>query len=233
MGKRTAMVSALVCALLFGIALCANAATRMWLTDLTGTEKSEVNVAPGADFDIMVHLNTDLESWMLGVTVVYDRADKLGLAAAAYDNKISLKNNDVSSFVWTANTSVYLLEMPTVTGGMQYGGVGDNAYGVSAVKSVLFGKAGPFTSANSHICTIHFTNNLALGESYYLRLWDSPNPENGFTSFIQKTDGSYSQDGMEYSLKVAAVPEPGSLVGLLGGLVGLGGMMARRSRRRC
>lgn len=232
LGKRSVMVLAFACALLFGIALCANAATRMWLTDLTATEKSEINVAPGADFDIMVHLTTDLESSMLGVALAYDRADKTGLGAASIDDKITLKNDNVSSLVWTANTNAYILEMPTLKGGLQYGGIGDKAYGVSGVKSVLFGNASAFTSANSHICTIHFTNYLASGESYYLKLWDGPNPENGFTSFIQKTDGSYLQDGMAYSLKVTTVPEPGSLVGILGGLVSLGGMALRSRWRR-
>jgi len=69
---------------------------------------------------------------MLGVAVTYDRADKSGLDAAALANKISLKNNSVSSFTWTANTNVYPLEVPTVKGGLQYkGSGGDYVYGVS------------------------------------------------------------------------------------------------------
>ena len=225
---RIALPAVFCFTILLGITISANAATQMWLTDLTTVEKSELLVAPGGDFDVMVHLNTDLESLMLGVAVAYDRADETGLGATPTDHKISLKNDDVSSFVWTANMAAYSLEMPTLKGGLQYKGSGDYVYGVSGVKSVLSGKVGPFTSANSHICTVHFSNSLTAGQSYYLKLWDGPNPANGFTSFIQKTDESYLQENMAYSLKVTAVPEPGSLACLLAGLVAVGSLRFRR-----
>jgi hypothetical protein len=229
--ERYIVLLALIGVFILGAVSCGSAATRMWITDLTGIEKSEIGVAPGSDFDIMVHLNTDLESSMLGVAVAFDRADKTGTAALALDHKLSLRNDSVSSFAWTSNTSGYVLEMPTLQGGLQYGGSGDYAFGVSGVKSAFLGSVGAFTSANSHIATLHLTSNMAVGDSYFVTLWNGPGPENGFTSFLQKTDGSYIQDGMAYSLKVTAVPEPASFVSLLGGIVGVCYTTARRFRR--
>lgn len=187
---------------------------------------TQLMVAPGESFTLSVWIQHSPEK-VQGIEVMfgYDRANTMGASATPVDHKIVLDGTLDTAVV--PGLSDLGPPLKTLEGAR---GTGLRPYGVRYV--LLSATAKADVSAGAKVFDITLKNQgLLPGDSpYTLYIWDNPGGGNSRTTLVTLETGTTIRPGGSYTLELVPVPEPGGLVALGTGVVGLAGMALRRRR---
>lgn len=224
-GLRFWLVAGIASATLMLLSLSPASALQFWISKAgDSTPITELMVAPGAVVDLSVWVQHDEVIKGLEVMLGWDRSNSSGTAATPLDNKIVL-NGDLNSAV-TDITAAFGAPTAKVLAGAR--GTGARPWGLRIAFATL---SDVDTSGGLKVFDISLKNQgLMPGESPYpVTIWDSGSGAS-YTSFVILGTGAALRPGSSYTLNLVPVPEPGSLMALATGVVGLAGMALRRRR---
>ena len=200
----------------------------MWFGDSAGNDVSSITVDAGAAFDVNVWMSTTIDSYMFSAAIAFDTANGSGTAAAKLDNKIAPATGVANSDIVLSSgiSGIYDGAMTKAFSG--FSGSGARPYGVDISRENTSMLASPFTK--TLVATLHLKNNLAVGESYALSIYDA-GANDSLTTYLMDTEGTIFR-GVTDTLTVSTtpVPEPGSLMALGMGVMGLAGFAIRRRK---
>lgn len=225
-GLRFWIVAGLASATLTLLSLSPASALQFWITKAGDTTPiTELMVAPGESFTLSIWMQHSPEK-VQGIEVMfgYDRATTMGTSATPLDGKIVLDgtlDDAVIPVLRTLGSPIKTLEGAR--------GTGTRPYGVRYVLMSVTDKVD--ASAGVNVFDIKLKNQgLMPGDDpYTLYIWDNGTGPSRTTLATLET-GATIRPGGSYTLNLVPVPEPGSLMALATGVVGLAGMALRRRR---
>ena len=198
----------------------------MWFGDAAGNEISTLSVDAGAAFDVNVWMSTTIDSYMFSAAIAFDTANGSGTAAAKLDNKIApatgVANSDI--VLGSGISGIYDGAMTKAFSG--FSGSGARPYGVDISRENTSMLASPFTS--TLVATLHLKNNMAAGENYAMSIYDA-GANDSLTTYLMDTEGTIFRGVTDtLSVNTPVVPEPGSLMALGVGVMGLAGFAFKK-----
>ncbi|GBC97045.1 hypothetical protein HRbin16_02861 [bacterium HR16] len=224
-GLRIWLTAGIASATLMLLSLSPASALQFWITKAGETTPiTELTVAPGEEFQISVWVQHGNRVNSVIAMLGYDRATALGTSALPLDGKIE-------------GVTVEVLPPSGFTGAVQKGGArgtGPRPYGYSILIANVSGDAD--ISAGLRMANVTLKNvGLMPGDSPYpVVIWDA-GLGGSWTSLATEPPSTPvrplgGQSGEAYRLNLVPVPEPGGLMALATGIVGLAGMALRRRR---
>lgn len=226
-GLRFWLVAGIASATLMLLSLSPASALQFWFTRAGDTTPiTELMVAPGESFTLSIWMQHSPEK-VQGIEVMfgYDRANSMGESATPLDGKIVLDGTLDDAVI--QGLAALGPPLKTLEGAR---GTGTRPYGVRYI--LLSATARVDVSAGVKIFDVKLKNQgLLPGDApYTLYIWDNPGGGRGRTTLVTLETGSTIRPGGSVTLNLVPVPEPGSLMALATGVVGLAGMALRRRR---
>lgn len=219
-------VAVLAVALLSGGAMAAGEFS-MWFGNAAGDPISSLDIAPGATFDVNVFMSSTIEAFSFDAAVGWDASTTDGAAAVPTINKIGLATGSAAAdLVWGDISALFTTSIGKTVAGFR--GSGSRPYGADLVRANMDENVLPF--AKSLIATLKLKNNMAGGDSQDIVIYDGGAGDSLTTMLMDSNFAIYR--GVTGTLKVnsTVVPEPGSLLALACGVMGLAGFAIRRRK---
>jgi hypothetical protein len=224
-GLRFWLVAGITSATLMLLSLSPASALQFWFTKAGDTTPiTELMVAPGEEFTISVWVQHENRVNSILVMLGYDRTRGLGANASPIDKKIAgvgVNTNPPTGF----------------TAAVQKGGARGSdtrPYGYSILVANVQGDTS--ISAGYRLADVTLRNDgLMPGDTPYpIVIWDA-GTGGTWTTMVTEPPSTPVRPlggrvGSAYTLNLVPVPEPGGLMALATGIVGLAGMALRRRR---
>ena len=225
-----------ICAIVMMVALgSVQASVSMWFTDAAGNSINELTVAPNATFTIQAWMSTTEVSKGFSLALGYDSSISMGTAASVRDNKLTLATGSIAAdVVWGSDmASLYPTQTSFITAGLRaLSGSASNSvrpYGLYFAR----GSASTAVLGNTLIATINLKNLMTSGSQYDMVIWNA-NTGSTYTSALNLGTTTYPRTSDILTIKSetpqTVVPEPSSIIALMSGLVGIGGLAIRRRK---
>ena len=188
---------------------------------------SQLIVAPGEVINLSVWIQHTGEVKGIEVMMGWDRSNTMGVNATPLDNKIVLNGT-----VDTAVTNIYDgLGAPIfkrLAGARATTTTGPRPWGLRIVWASLTGIV-PEPPVRLFDISLRNDGLMPGDPNYPIVIWDLGSGAS-YTSFVILGNGQPLRPGGSTTLELVPVPEPGSLMALATGVVGLAGMALRRRR---
>ena len=227
-GLRFWLVAGIASATLMLLSLSPASALQFWITKAGDTTPiTELMVAPGEVFTISVWAQhaPDLVKG-LEVVLGYSTATTMGVSASPAPAKV-LPEPPPPSFASVTNELPDLGPSGKYWGGFR--GSGTRPYGLRWVLLSALGSTD--LSAGKKLFDITFKNeSLMPGDAPYPIILHDNGSGSSWTLLATLADGRNIPSSGSYTVNLVPVPEPGSLMALATGVVGLAGMALRRRR---
>ncbi|MGC8783980.1 MAG: PEP-CTERM sorting domain-containing protein [Armatimonadota bacterium] len=227
-GLRIWLTAGIASATLMLLSVSPASALQFWITRAgDATPITELLVAPGEVFTISVWAQHSPEA-VKGLEVVlgYTTATTMGTGATPAAAKV-LPEPPPPSTASVTNEFADLGPSAKSWGGFR--GTGTRPYGLRWV--VLSALGSTDLSAGKKLFDITFKNeSLVPGDSPYPLVLHDNRAGSSWTLLATLANGQTIRPGGSYTLNLIPVPEPGGLMALATGVVGLAGMALRRRR---
>ncbi len=227
-GLRIWLTAGIASATLMLLSLSPASAVQFWITRAGDTTPiTELMVAPGEVFTISVWAQHAPEQ-VKGLEVVlgYTTAGAMGISASPNPAKVLPEPAPPS----TDSVTNELPDLgPSLKAWGGFRGTGTRPYGLRWV--VLSALGSTDLSAGKRLFDITFKNeSLVPGDSPYPLVLHDNRAGPTWTLLATLENGETIRPGGSYTLTLVPVPEPGGLMALATGVVGLAGMALRRRR---
>lgn len=225
-GLRFWLVAGIASATLMLLSLSPASALQFWISKAgDSTPITELMVAPGAVIDLSVWVQHERPVNSILLMLGYDRTTSLGTSATPLDLKI-------------AAVSAVANPPAGFTSAVQRGGAraasGVRPYGYSILLANVQGQASIATPYKMADVTLRNDGLMPGDAPYPIVIWDA-GTGGSWTSMAMEPPSTTVRPleggvGPAHTLNLVPVPEPGSLMALATGVVGLAGLALRRRR---
>lgn len=232
MSRRLCLFTMMI--MLLGIAMACGsvqaATVDFWFArqgDASGTAIDSINAPLGSDFTFSVWYKTD-QAWQhsgLELLIGYDRSTTWGDQATPTDGKIASEGLAADNF----NAVFPEVLWNTVAGGDWTADGEFRPYGVSVIAGPSLGST-ISSEMGRRICDITLRNaDVTPGGYYDMGVWSFDNGGIGYVSMLSSDAGLlYAKKNTTLRVYSPTVPEPGSMLGLVSGVMGLACILRRR-----
>jgi len=218
------LMVAVILAVMAGVAQAAP--FEVWFADATGAAIDQLVVAPGGAFSVDIWAKADVASAGIGLAVAYENVNKVGTAWVKQDNKVAAATGVAANdFVWgSAVAGMWASQFVNAAQNLGGGTTTVKKFGADMERGSLADVA-PFAAMK--LATLNLKNFLGTNQTYDIQIWDAGSGD-GKTTLLLGADGSFLR--ANDTLRLTTVPEPGTLLALGSGLVGLAGFVIRRRK---